>query len=637
MYIAGIVHRPSAMRTSLRTFVFRLLQAGLVAAAACAPAAADVRTQVAQAEKRADTDPAAALRQLEALAATARGRSARDLLDVEAARCWLLAYTEPARAIDLAASLLADPANHDAPYVHVCRGYAYERSQRVDDALAEYDVGIEQGRRTGDDVALARALALRGEQRHVRGLYGDAIADLQEAYAIEHRLGNRGNESYVLNALANLYGDANVRDFDAALDTYARLLAEHEQAGREREQATAHFNIGSTLENIGDLARARSHFATALRLDEARGAPPEDIAEDKRAYGVILSKSDDHVHALALLGEAATLLQAHAPGDADAVATLRLSRGAAYRRAGRPLDALADLEAARRYFAAGGNMRFLVKVHEERALAFAQAGDWRAAYGAQRAMGEAQRDIEKQTLDERTARLRVQFQAEQARLHNAELQYQNTLQRRDLDAARHIRRWQYVALGACAGLVVMLSIVAVRQRRFSRRMRDLALTDELTRLPNRRHFMALADEACAAACARGGPLALAALDIDHFKRINDRHGHAAGDIVLQRVAHALRVALRPGDAIGRTGGEEFLALLVGATEDDALGAAERLRAAVADIDCTGLPAGVRPSISIGVAAWTGPDDTLDALCRRADAALYAAKEGGRNRVELAAA
>ena len=179
----------------------------------------------------------------------------------------------------------------------------------------------------------------------------------------------------------------------------------------------------------------------------------------------------------------------------------------------------------------------------------------------------------------------------------------------------------------------MLSIVAVRQRRFSRRMRDLALTDELTRLPNRRHFMALADDAC----ARGGPLALAALDIDHFKRINDRHGHAAGDVVLQRVAHALRVALRPGDAIGRTGGEEFLALLAGATEGDALGAAERLRAAVADIDCAGLPAGVRPSISIGVAAWTGPDDTLDALCRRADAALYAAKEGGRNRVELAAA
>ncbi|MCS0580693.1 GGDEF domain-containing protein [Massilia pinisoli] len=621
------------MRTSLRIFVFRLLQAGLVAVVACAPAAADVRAQVAQAEKLADTDPAAALRQLDALAAKARGRSERDLLDAEAARCWLLAYTEPARAIDLAAALLADPANHDAPYVHVCRGYAYERSQRVDDALAEYDHGIEQGRRTGDDAAVARALALRGEQRHVRGLYGDAIADLQEAYAIEHRLGNRGNESYVLNALANLYGDANVRDFDAALDTYARLLAEHEQAGSEREQATAHFNIGSTLENIGDLAGARSHFATALRLDEARGAAAEEIAEDKRAYGVILSKSGDHVHALALLGKAATLLQVHAPGDADAVATLRLSRGAAYRRAGRPLDALVDLEAARRYFAAGANMRFLVKVHEERALAFAQAGDWRAAYGAQRAMGEAQRDIEKQTQDERTARLRVQFQSEQARLRNAELQYQNTLQRRDLDAARHIRRWQYVALGACAGLVVMLSIVAVRQRRFSRRMRDLALTDELTRLPNRRHFMALADEAC----ARSGPLALAALDIDHFKRINDRHGHAAGDVVLQRVAHALRVALRPGDAIGRTGGEEFLALLVGATEDDAVGAAERLRAAVGDIDCAGLPAGVRPSISIGVAAWLGPDDTLDALCRRADAALYAAKEGGRNRVELAAA
>jgi diguanylate cyclase (GGDEF)-like protein len=88
--------------------------------------------------------------------------------------------------------------------------------------------------------------------------------------------------------------------------------------------------------------------------------------------------------------------------------------------------------------------------------------------------------------------------------------------------------------------------------------------------------------------------------------------------------------------VGRTGGEEFIALLRGASEPDALGAAERLRAAVLAIDGADLPAGVRPSISIGVAGWTGPDDTLDALCRRADVALYAAKEGGRNRVELAA-
>ncbi len=614
----------------MRTYSTVLMLAAL--AAGGVHAAADVHPQVEAAEKLADTDPAAALRRLDALAATTRGHAVRDVLDVQTARCWLLAYTDPARAIELADRLLADPVYGNPPYVHVCRGYAYERSNRGDDAMAEYEIGVEQGRQVHDDVAVARALALRGEQRYLRGLYADAIADFKASYDLEHRLGNRGNQRYVLNALANLYADRNVRDYDAALDTYARLLAGHEQAGNVREQATAHFNIGSTLENKGDLAGARRHFAMALRLDETRGAAPDELAEDKRAYGVVLSRAGEHAQALALLDEAAALLARHARDDLDAIAAVQLSRGAARRRAGHVRDALADLEAARGRFAATGNQRFLVRIHEERALAFAQAGEWRAAYGAQEALRDVQRAIDKQTLDERTSRLRVQFQADQARQRNAELQYQNMLQRRDLDAIHQVRRWQYVALVASAGLIALLSAVAVRLRRVSRRMRDLAMTDELTRLPNRRHFMALAETAC----GRGGPLALAALDIDHFKRINDRHGHAAGDVVLQRVAHALRAALRPGDVVGRTGGEEFMALLHGASEADALGAAERLRAAVQAVDGAGLPAGVRPSISVGVAGWMGPGDTLDALSRRADAALYVAKEGGRNRVELAA-
>ncbi len=606
----------------------------LLAAFAAGPALAesDVHQQVEAAEILADSDPAAALRRIDALAASTRGGTLRDVLDVEGTRCWVLAYTDPARAIERADALLADPAYGDPLDLHVCRGYAYERTKRIDEAMTEYDVGVEQGRKRHDDAALARALALRGEQRYVRGLYPDAIADLKAAYELERRLGRQSKQRYVLNALANLYADRNVRDFDAALDTYARLLAEHEQAGNVREQATAHFNIASTLENKGDLAGARRHFATALQLDEARGAAPDELAEDKRAFGVILSKTGEHARALALLDEAAALLARHARDDLDGIAAVQLSRGAARRRAGHALDALADLEAARHRFAATGNQRFLVRIHEERALAFAQVGDWRAAYDAQHAMAEAQRAIDKQMLDERTSRLRVQFQAEQARQRNAELQYQNALQRRDLDATRRVRRWQYAALVASSGLIVLLGAFALHQRRLSRRMRDLAMTDELTRLPNRRHFMALAGEAC----ARGGPLALAALDIDHFKRINDSHGHAAGDVVLQRVAHALRVALRPGDVVGRTGGEEFIALLRGASQADALGAAERLRVAVLAIDGADLPPGVRPSISIGVAGWTGPDDTLDALCRRADVALYAAKEGGRNRVELAA-
>ncbi len=162
-------------------------------------------------------------------------------------------------------------------------------------------------------------------------------------------------------------------------------------------------------------------------------------------------------------------------------------------------------------------------------------------------------------------------------------------------------------------------------------MLDLALTDELTRLPNRRHFMAVALSAFEHAAKNNASVSLAAIDIDHFKQANDTYGHAAGDQVLQRAAHAMRCALRPGDTLGRTGGEEFLVVLPGAGSAEAANAAERIRLAVAAVDCSDIGAGLELRISLGVAELR-PNETLDSALGRADAALYSAKHNGRNRV-----
>jgi diguanylate cyclase (GGDEF)-like protein len=605
---------------------------------------ADLGRQLAEIERQAERDSRGALVSLEKLAADAQARRAdADYREVQATRCWILGYTDPAGGLALAGAEIAKPAYKDDAMLHVCRGYAYEQLQRNDEALAEYEFGVERAQRLQDKRVLARALTLRGEQRHTRGLYADAIADLKASYELEREAGEADHQRYVLNALANLYADRNVGDFDSAIDTYRKLLAANEKAGNLRGQATTHFNIASTYENQGRLPLARQHFEKALALEAQRAAenhPAElaaDLANDKRAYAVVLSKMGEHGRALVLLDEVLATLRTQTAPDVDAIAAARLSRGAAYRRAGRNTDALADLDAALRHFGPRHNMRFLQKIHEERAAAFGQAGDWRNAYAAQQDMLEAQQAIDKQMLDERTTRLRIQFQSEQAKLRNAELQHQNILQQRDLANTAQVRRWQAAALAASLALIALLSVLIVRQRRFSRKMRDLALTDELTRLPNRRHFMAVANEAFAQARKTGAALSLAGLDIDFFKRINDRYGHAVGDIVLQRVGHALRDALRPGDTIGRVGGEEFLCLLPGASEEDALQVAERLRRAVLAIDCRDLPPGLAPSISIGVTGYIPAVDSFDLLCQRADHALYRAKQNGRNRVERAAA
>jgi diguanylate cyclase len=164
--------------------------------------------------------------------------------------------------------------------------------------------------------------------------------------------------------------------------------------------------------------------------------------------------------------------------------------------------------------------------------------------------------------------------------------------------------------------------------------RHEALTDGLTGLANRRHFDETVKTMAGQAMNDGRELALILADIDHFKSINDRWGHPVGDQVLQLVASILRGCLRPADFAARYGGEEFAVLLPATDIADAVALANRLREAFAGrrvvVRETRLPIGV-VTISAGVAVY-GPGERLAEWLRRVDLALYAAKQGGRNRV-----
>jgi diguanylate cyclase (GGDEF)-like protein len=151
--------------------------------------------------------------------------------------------------------------------------------------------------------------------------------------------------------------------------------------------------------------------------------------------------------------------------------------------------------------------------------------------------------------------------------------------------------------------------------------------DQLTGLLNRRAFDLRFAEVSEQAAIGGQPVSLVLADIDRFKKVNDEHGHAVGDAVLRDIAHVLRGSLRSFELLYRFGGEEFLLLLPGAHEDAATRIAETLRAAVEGRRPAGLPV----TASFGVATATGQD--FPTLVARADAALYAAKAAGRNRVE----
>ena len=160
------------------------------------------------------------------------------------------------------------------------------------------------------------------------------------------------------------------------------------------------------------------------------------------------------------------------------------------------------------------------------------------------------------------------------------------------------------------------------------KLRELATTDSLTGLFNRRAFLDRAEAEWARHVRYKHPIACVAVDVDHFKLVNDTHGHAAGDAVLQHVGALMRAALRTSDLSARLGGDEFVALMPDTTIDGAFALGERLLMRLLGRPLTGLEKEVRVTVSVGVATSSGLA-SVDQLFARADRALYRAKQSGR--------
>lgn len=169
-----------------------------------------------------------------------------------------------------------------------------------------------------------------------------------------------------------------------------------------------------------------------------------------------------------------------------------------------------------------------------------------------------------------------------------------------------------------------------------RELEYCARFDPLTGVANRRYFVEMAEAEMARSLRYGKPLSILMMDVDHFKGVNDVHGHSAGDIVLQVLCETCKIILREIDIVGRWGGEEFAILLPDTSPEIAPQVAERLRSG---IESTGVSLGhdlLHFSVSIGCASCNATNNNMDSILNLADKALYDAKRNGRNRVCIAA-
>ena len=186
---------------------------------------------------------------------------------------------------------------------------------------------------------------------------------------------------------------------------------------------------------------------------------------------------------------------------------------------------------------------------------------------------------------------------------------------------------------AFLGQVANQAHIVMENSRLFERVRNLSIRDSLTDLFNHRHIMDLVHHEFDRVGRYQDAFSVLMIDIDHFKRINDAHGHPAGDAVLREMAQLLREGLRAVDSLGRYGGEEFVAVLPHTAAEEARQTAERIRHQVQDRVLHASEHEVRLTVSVGIATCPAPGiDSPDAIVREADKALYRAKEAGRNRV-----
>lgn len=489
---------------------------------------------------------------------------------------------------------------------------------RTEDLL-EHDLTPRQRVRTYRLAANIAVLARRFE-----AAFSYLLEGLELLGRHDHELPSDG-----LYGLASyLYGQIGEIERGLAFAEMAMAQAQSSNNLRDRCYAEQRFAFLHKVDgNIGDARRRyRNAVADCLEAGDVLSA-----AVSQSGLGDLLRRAGEYATAEEQFEQALERLARVEYKSGIAEASLYYAR-LEYAR-GRPGRVVELLEPAVKQLRTDQTWDYLAEAHRMLGDIARERGDYPEALTHY----EARMDAREQHLDMERARriafLEVDFNMKHTEQQLALLREQarvNDLRNQTRQQQRMLSAIGYVVTGFLVVILILLLRHATRERR---RYRDLSHQDGLTGVSNHTRFFEIAESALARARQNGEPFTLVLADVDHFKQVNDRHGHLAGDEVLRRVGARLRDCFAQYGSIGRIGGEEFAIALPGMRPDEVDGPLNRLRESLKSVRAEDKRIPV--TMSFGVAAPCRRDEGLKDIRERADRGLYQAKNAGRDRVVVA--
>jgi diguanylate cyclase (GGDEF)-like protein len=547
-----------------------------------------------------------------------------------------LAATEvPRERLPLLLALADGVSSIDARRALAFAAEAGALASRIDDAAARAEAWYLEGRCA--DLLLDHAAALAayaraeaafemaddppGVSKTLRAIsfVHDALGDFAsaldcqfKALTLDERIGDESSRAASLRTIGIVYSRSG--DPVAGLEFYRKSLALCTRDGDAIERAKTLNNIGINLKNLGDLTGAQAALDEARQVFVDLGLPLHEAATLNNA-GLVLERLGDHAAAERTLREALDLSES--TGYRYGVAHASLALGKLYLARGRHADARTWLDAALDTCRRHQLRPTQYEVHEALAELHERTGDTAAALAHYRQFHALEREVQSEAASDKLRALKIQLELAAAR-REAELERERqeslTRANAELDA-----------------LNVTLTEANLQKTMLLDKLERQTYEDALTGIANRRRLdQRLADE-FALALRHGRPLAVAMVDLDHFKAVNDRFSHAVGDAALRATAKVMTSRMRHTDLVARFGGEEFVIVLVETDAAAARQVCEQLCEAIAQFGWTSIHPGLQLTVSIGVCADTSVP-SYDRMLALADRNLYSAKAAGRNRV-----